>query len=190
MKKFKSVNIKILALISLSFWSTIVNAQNLDDKIYETADGVIQIIGVLNDTVLIAESNEMVVVLNYETAEFFLTLDKSTLNTGNDSINNMLSKLKNDFLRYEGKLGVDFVKTEDHAPQDFEVEGYLTNQTHQIRIVGKGHLEHIYGDARACVLNMRFELHLADVGVNLGIEGLADEIQIETRQTVMKRDNR
>lgn len=188
MSKSKLIHLIALTISVFFICSTLANAQNKDDEIYGSANGDIQIVGVLNDTVLFAESNQLVMVLNFETGEILLVLDISSLHTGNDSINKLLKKLDEVKLEYKGNLGVDFIKTVDYSPQDFDVNGYLKHAPEYKYIAGKGHLEHLYGDVPAGVLSIRFKLNLADNDMYLGIEGLEDEIQIEIRQTVIKSE--
>lgn len=158
-------------------------------EVYGTTNGTIHITGGWNDSSLIAVSKELVVLLNYETAQFELRLDKSTIKTGIDSLDQKLKKLDHDVLVYEGKLGIDFIRTQSHAPQDFVVEGYLTCAPHNEDIIGKGHLEHIFGDVYSCILNMTFQLSLKDINLDIDLLGLADEIHVEVKQTVLKREN-
>jgi len=186
MKKPKLIHIIALIISAFCICTKSANAQNQVDEIYGSANGDIQIVGVLNDTTLIAESNQLVMVLNFDTGEFLLVLDISSLHTGNDSLDKILKKLGEDKLEYKGNLGVDFIKTVDHSPKDFDVGGYLTHASENRYLAGKGHLEYLYGDVKIGVLRLIFKLKLAEMNIHLGIEGLEDEIQIEISQTVIK----
>lgn len=174
-----------IILVVLLIFGSNVKAQ----EVYGTINGTIHITGVWNDSALIAVSNQLVVLLNYETAQFELRLDKSTLRTGIDSLDKKLKKLERDILVYEGKLGIEYVQTQSHPPQDFEVEGYLTCAPHNENIIGKGHLEHIFGDVYSCILNMTFHLNLKETNLNIDLPGLVDEVHVEIIQTVLKRES-
>lgn len=180
----RKISFNIITLILLTFGSN-VSAQ----EVYGTVNGTVHITGAWNDSALIAVSNELVVLLNYETAQFELRLDKSTLRTGVDSLDKKLKKFERDILIYEGKLGIEYIQTQSHPPQDFEVEGYLTCTPHNENIIGKGHLEHIFGDVYSCILNMTFHLNLKEINLDIDLPGLQDEVHVEIIQTVLKREN-
>lgn len=173
----------------LAFLILILGFNSQAQEVYGTANGLVQITGVLDDSVLFASSNELVVILNYETAEFELRLDKSTLTTGVDSLDIRLKSLKDEFIIYTGKLGIEFIKTQKHAPQDFDVEGELVWNSKNEIISGLGHLEHIYSSVYSCVLNMSFHLNLDDLKFDIGLLGLEDEIHVEILQAVLSRTN-
>lgn len=154
-------------------------------EIYGTSNGSISLTGVRNDSTLTAVSNNLVVLLNYETAEFEMRLDKSTLHTGVKSIDEKLEQLNRDVLIYKGKLGLEFIETHNHPPQDFVVGGYFTWNPNNESIFGKGHLEHIHGVVYSCILNIILDVNLKDID----IVGLDDKVRIEIMQTVLKREN-
>jgi hypothetical protein len=185
--KFLKVSRKVFFSIWLVF--SVFVSNTIAQEVYSTTNGIIHITGIWNDSALVAVSNKLVVLLDYETARFELRLDKSTLKTGIDSLDKKLKKLENDVLVYEGELGIDFVQTQSHPPQDFTIEGYLTCAFHNESIIGQGHLEHIFGNVYSCILSMTFHLNLKEINLEIDIPGLEDEIHIEIRQTVLKREN-
>ena len=155
---------------------------------YSTTKGTIKITGEWNDTILNVQSQDLIIMLNYESAEFQLKLDKSTLTTGVDSIDQILGSKESDYIEYEGKLDIERVKTEKHPPMDFLVEGQLKCNNHNELLTGTGHLEHIYGDVVSCILNMTFHLSLSESNLTIDLPGLKDEIHIEIVQSVLNRN--
>jgi len=170
-------------LLSLALLTN-VNAQGT----YSTTKGSIQITTVLNGEPLIAKSNSLSVILNYETAQFELRLDKSTLRTGIDTLDERLESLQGTFLIYEGRLGIDYVQTKSHPPLDFIVEGYLTCSPHYEHLTGQGRLEHIFDGVYSCILNMNFHLNLEELMIDIGLPNLSDELHMEIVQTVLKNE--
>ena len=188
--KIISVFIRMNILGGLAFSLLIASkglSQNWEES-YGTSRGTIQIKGVYNDTVLVAESQDLIIVLNYETADFLLKLDKSSLRTGIDSLDQKLMSKESDYLEYRGKLGIDYVKIEQHPPMDFLVEGKLTRHNNEELITGTGHLEHIYGDVVSCILNMSFHLSLSEANFIIDLPGLSDKVHIEIVQSVLSQD--
>lgn len=178
---------KILLLITLFVQlnlGTGVNAQ----QIYATSNGRVRITAQLDGAPLVAVSNNLTVLLNYETAQFEIRLDKSTIKTGVDSLDNRLSYLQGDLLIYKGKLGVEYIQTESHPPQDFVIEGYLNCASHYGSIIGQGHLEHVFSGVYSCILNMTFHLNLKAMDLNVGLDGLSNEVHVEIIQTVLKNE--
>jgi hypothetical protein len=155
---------------------------------YRSINGRVQITGIWNDSVLIARSNKLVIVLDYYTAKFKLKLDKSTLVTGIDSLDKKLKNLKYDYINYEGKLGIEYINTEGHPRMDFEVVGYLSGSK-VVKIVEKGQIEHLFNESYPCILNMSFHIKLSDINLNINLPGLYDEIHIEIIQTILNREN-
>ncbi|MBD80961.1 MAG: hypothetical protein CL840_18735 [Crocinitomicaceae bacterium] len=172
-----------IMLVMLLPFASNVKAQ----EVYSSTIGTVHITGVWNDSIITAISNELIVLLNYETARFEMRLDKSTLRTGIDSLDKELKELEGNILVYEGKLGIEYVQTQSHPPQDFEVEGYLTCAPHNENIIGKGRLKHIFEDVYSCILNMTFHLNLKEINLDIDLFGLDDEIRVEIIQTVLKR---
>lgn len=180
----RKTHIGIITLLLLIFLQE-VNAQ----VAFSTVKGKIKITSIWNDSALIAVSNELIVLLDYETACFEMRLDKSTLRTGVDSLDKRLEQLRGDLLIYEGKLGLDYVRTHSHPPQDFEVEGHLICAPHTEAIIGKGRLEYTLGDVYSCLLTMTFHLNLEDVNIDIDLSGLHNEVHVEVIQIVLKRNN-
>ena len=158
-------------------------------EVYRTTNGRVQIVGVWNDSTLIGKSNKLVVSLDYETAEFTIRLDKSTIQTGVDSLDLRLEKVKQKMVMFEGKLGIDFVQTQSHPSQDFSIEGYLTSINGIDKILGKGTLSHVFGNVYSCVLNMTFNLRLKDINSGASIPGFGEDVQISIIQTILKRES-
>ncbi len=185
----KTLNVSRKVFFSIGIVFSVFLSNVKAQEVYSTTNGIIHITGVWNDSALVTISNKLVVLLDYETARFELRLDKSTLKTGIDSLDKKLKKLERDVLVYEGKLGIESVQTQSHPPQDFTIEGYLTCTFHNESIVGKGHLEHIFGNVYSCVLNMTFHLNLKEINLEIDLPELEDEIHVEIIQTVLKREN-
>ncbi len=173
-----------MLILILSLFSSRVHSQEM----YSTQTGSIQIKFSVNDSAVLAYSKQLIVVLNYETADFILTLDKSTLKTGIDSLDKKLERLKGEILRYEGKMDIDYIDTESHPPQDFEVEGFLNCAPHYHQILGKGHLEHIFSGTYSCILNISFHINLDDLDISLGVPGIGNTLHVEIIQTVLDRE--
>jgi hypothetical protein len=157
--------------------------------VYRTTNGRIQIVGILNDSVLTGESNKLLASLNYETAEITLRLDKATIRTGVDSVDVKLKQLNQELLVFKGRLGVNFVKTESHPIQYFSVKGYLSSVSGDDRIIGEGSLTHVFGGVYSCVLNISFTVNIKDINFEIDIPGIGDEVQIKIIQTILEKDS-
>lgn len=156
---------------------------------YITVDGAIMIQGKFKDNALKAMSKKVTVLIDYNTGDFTLYFDASTLYTGEISLDTLLAKQKGYVIQYEGKFGVDHVQTESHAPLEFVVEGYINCHYHNDFIQGKGRLEHLYDDHYSCILNMSFDLTLDQLPFNIDVEGLDESIRIEIVQMVMNQNS-
>ena len=176
----------VIILLSLLAFQN-VEAQSQD--YYYTVDGVILMNGVLNDSAIIAKSKKVTVLLDYETAKFDLYFDIATVQTGIDSLDKLLAKQEGNFIEFEGKLGIEYVQTQSHAPQDFEVEGYLDCDYQCGVVQGKGRLEHIFGGTYSCVLTLSFLLNKNQLPFIIPLKGLHNEFTVDVIQTILKRTN-
>ncbi|GAB4253127.1 MAG: hypothetical protein Kow0079_08440 [Vicingaceae bacterium] len=157
-------------------------------EIYRTTFGTLDILFFYNDSAVHATCKNVVVVLDYETAAFEIQIDKSKINTTIAIIDSSIQNKSFDFIYYKGKMGIEYIKTEKHPPMDFEVKGNLIYNNYSEELIGKGHLEHIYGDVYSCILNMSFNLTINNLSEKTGIEGLKDYLKIELIQSVLKPD--
>lgn len=157
-------------------------------EVFGTDNGSIHISSVKGDKVVTAISKQLIVILNYDNATFKLKLDKSTLETGIDSIDKIFRQRIYDYIEFEGKLGIEQVKTEKHPPQDFEVNGYITCSTHYVSVVGKGHMEHLFGEYYSCLLNMTFFINPEKFNLKDTFgEDLTGDLRVDVIQSVLNR---
>jgi hypothetical protein len=180
-KSFKTILIS--ALVSL--WSLSGVAQ----QIYQTKEGSIGVIGLYRDTKIIANSNQLFALINYETAEIELTLNPATLRTTTDSLNLKLINSSIGPVILKGKLNIPYVNTLDHPTHklNFEAELHLNGVVKAMYI--NGELKHIASNgAISCLLTLNFKLGLNDFGIILP-EGWNNEVTIQISQAVLKRSN-
>ncbi len=160
-----------------------LQAQN-EAQVYRTMNGQLTITGSVGDSVLMMRSNNLIISLDYESAELVIRLNKETLGReGKTESPNSLSNTSSEVL-FKGRLGIDYVITQKHPPLDFAVEGYLFNGDEKSFVTGSGHLEHIHANEYACILNLNFfispELLSIDWPGN-------EKVKIQIIQTVLKR---
>lgn len=166
-------------LVSLLFVNKAFN-----QSIYQTQKAEMTLKGVVNDSVFEAESKEVVILLNYQDASFIIKMDKSTFKTGVDSIDNKLKHLKYDIITFKGELGIDYINTNDDTPNDFQVEGVLSTNSKIIK--GTGNLLHTSSRGRySGILTLDFILDKDDLGIDLSMLNLEDEIHIEIINVVL-----
>ena len=164
--------------------STQLMAQN---DLYRTDNGNMIINAVLNDSALVVRTKELIVILDYESAEFTVVLNRSKLYSGVDSIDQNLRQMSFDPIELKGQLDLDYINTKGHPPLDFKVEGRMSTNNEQI--LGSGHLEHLMeGTSYACLLSMIFHIELKTLGLDLNVAGLTEEVHIEILQTVLRKE--
>ena len=185
MNFIRLVHISIALTTVLLLCTTTVQGQ---PDHYYTVDGTMMIQGALNDSAIQAKSKKVTVLIDYNTGEFQLYFDASTLRTGMPIIDTLLTKEKGNVIRYEGKFGIDHVQTESHPPLDFIVEGYINCSYHNDFIHGKGRLVHLYDGNYSCYLNLSFDLTLDQLPFNIAIDGLDENIRIEIVQMVLSQN--
>jgi hypothetical protein len=175
-----------IGTILLLLWSFSAKAQQR----YQTKEGSIEVIGSYRDSLIIANSNHLFVLINYETAEIGLTLNPATLRTTTDSLNVKLINSSIKPIILKGKLNIPYVQTLEHPDHklNFEAELYLNGIVKTVYI--NGLLKHIASNETiSCLLTLNFKFRLSDFGIDLP-EGWSNEITIQIFQTVLKKSNR
>jgi hypothetical protein len=137
---------------------------------------------------LLAKSEEVGVRLDYETAELQLNFVMNTVETNIDTLNLLL---KNNLRQvvFDGKLGLEYINTQSHPPQYFDLEGLLILDNNRTPVKGTGELHHVNDNGElACMLGLSFVLNLADLGVELPISGLSPDFEAVITQAVLRHD--
>ncbi len=154
--------------------------------VYRTQNGNMVITAVSADTILKLTTKELLILLSYEDAKFEMRMDKSTFYTGNDSLDQKLKLMKYDIIKFNGKLDIEYINTKGHPPLDFEVEGVIS--TNNNTIIGTGRLEHISSRGTfSCLLTLKFNLKLEDLGLKIEGLDLKEDVQIEIAQIVLNK---
>lgn len=178
-KILKTVCVAVTLLILCSFS---INAQ----QSYQTREGIIQVIGSYRDSVVIATSDHLFVLLNYQNAEIGLSLDLATLRTETDSLNVTLIKLPLKPILLEGKLNIPYVKTLQHPDQELNFTAQLRLNKIVNTIYANGALKHTTGtETFSSMLTINFKLRLSDFKIFVP-EGWSDEITIRIYQALLK----
>ena len=126
-------------------------------------------------------------LIDYNTGEFQLYFDASTLKTGILTLDSLLAMEKGHVIHYEGKFGLDYIQTESHPPLDFTVEGSINCSNHNGFVRGNGRLVHL-SNVYSCYLNMTFDLKLDQLPFDIDIEGLDENIRIEIVQMLLDQN--
>ncbi|MFV8347395.1 hypothetical protein [Flavobacterium sp. ZB4P13] len=124
----------VWTIIALLLWSFSAKAQQR----YQTKEGSIEVIASYRDSIIIANSNHLFVLINYETAEIGLTLNQTTLRTTTDSLNIKLINSSIKPIILKGKLNIPYVKTLEHPDHklNFEAELHLNGIVKTIYVNG------------------------------------------------------
>lgn len=179
----KNLKIGLIGIIVLLLWSFSAKAQQR----YQTREGIIEVVGSYRDSIVIANSNRLFVLINYETAEIGLTLNPSTLRTTTDSLSAKLINSSMGELVLKGKLNIPYVKTLEHPDQKLNFEAELLFNGKVKTAYVNGVLKHVAGNETInCLLTLNFKLRLSDFGIDLP-EGWNNEITVQIFQAVLKK---
>ncbi|WP_339920806.1 hypothetical protein [uncultured Flavobacterium sp.] len=182
-KKLKIV--WVFTNIVLLLWSFSAKAQQR----YQTREGSIEVIGSHRDSIIIANSNHLFVLINYENAEIELMFNPAILRTSTDSLNVKLINSNIGQVLLKGQLNIPYVETLQHPDHklNFGAELYLNGKTKRVFV--NGLLIHIASNETiSCLLTLNFKLRLSDFGIILP-KGWNNEITIQIFQTVLKKSN-
>ncbi|MEX1002561.1 MAG: hypothetical protein WDZ35_10645 [Crocinitomicaceae bacterium] len=172
----------VFAFFSLQPFTTFTQER---EEVFGTNTGQLKITAIVADTVFRATTKELIVILNYQTAEFTLILDKADIITGNDSLNNLLDQRRGEKISFTGSMNLPYIKQEKHPPKDIEISGYLSTDKDKNEVLGEGRLEYLYNGRYASMLIMSFILDVNKMGINIHLPGLEDQIQVELTKAVL-----
>ncbi|PHN01846.1 hypothetical protein [Flavilitoribacter nigricans] len=172
----------LLLLIAIGLQS------GLSQDIYYTRNATLTLNGGLSGKALTLQTSELNVKLDYETAEIIIRFPVSSLTTDLDSLQTRIEKSNSEVV-YEGKLGLEYVNTENHPPMQFTTEGWLNINEEKQLIEGTGELHHIgKSNQYACVMGLNMILNLDALNIYLPIEGLDSEFEVVITQALLQRD--
>lgn len=160
-------------------------------EVYSGLDGTVGISIYYGDTLITIGSRDLITTLQYETADVRIQLDPQTLNSHIDSLDEKIRNVPYGNVVFEGALGVDYINTEDHGPQTFDAEGYLTINGITGLVLMNGSLEHWDSDLGiACMLYLHADIALEDFGLSEVLVDFAPIACIEIRQPLLQPQNR
>jgi hypothetical protein len=152
----KSVLLNSLLSILLMVNGLSVWGQTLS---FSSNKGTLAIVGTLDGSPIVGKSSNLFVQLDYERGEIEMKISPKTLVSGNDSLDRFLDQVSVEIITFNGKLGIDYIKTEDHPVQRFEVIGEVMIRDSSFSLPGKGSLKHISDEGKiACYLELEFNL--------------------------------
>ncbi|MCB0634383.1 MAG: hypothetical protein R2824_32870 [Saprospiraceae bacterium] len=156
--------------------------------IYYTRNATLVLNGELDGKALTLQTGELNVKLDYETTEIIIRFPVSSLITDLDNLQTRIEKTNSEVI-YEGKLGLEYVNTENHPPMQFTTEGWLNINGEKRLIEGTGELHHIgKSNQYACMLGLNMVLDLEVLHIHLPIEGLENEFEVVITQALLQRD--
>lgn len=156
------------------------------EEVYKTSSGLLIIKANFDGQIVNINSRKLLILLDYETGKVVMKQEFSALTSENDSIQSKLNIMKNEYIQFEGKLGLDYINTLGHPPLKFHVEGTMYPGNNHV--LGTGHLEHIgQGATIACLLSLTFKLRADDVFPDHFLEGFDNEIYVTVLQSLLPR---
>ncbi len=179
----KTITIIWLAIFLLLLGSFSTTAQ----QTYQTREGIIEVIGSYQDSIVIASSDYLTVLLDYQTADITITLDPKTLHSTIDSFDLIPPNSALNPVTLKGKLNIPFVNTLQNPYQKLNFTAALQMNKIVNTIYANGLLQHIAGsDNFSSLLTLNFKFRLSDFRILLP-EGWSDEITIQIIQAMLKK---
>ena len=156
--------------------------------IYRNEEGHIQLMTLLEDKPLKAESHKLAYYLDYSTKQLNGVLDLKTLSIDNSEIMTILKEKEEPLiLRFSGSVpSIDFLSKE-HDPISFNwlVSITYNNNTYKARF--KATITHIYlNSLMSCVISASGQILVSDTGLDKVIPGLDKTLEVQFTQTVLK----
>jgi len=180
--KHKSLYIIVMLLIIQGY------SDLFAQESYRTSKGLLVIVTIINDETVTLNSKELSISIDYESGNILMELDISDLLTESDSMQSIINNEESDLIKFEGKVGLDYINTTGHPPINFQIEGlmYPSNK----RVIGSGTLVHIEkGTLSACLISLSFKLKYNEFFSNKEFNSNNDYLYINIRESLMAREN-
>jgi hypothetical protein len=154
---------------------------------YQTREGIMEVIGSYRDSIVIATSDHLFVLINYQNAEIGLSFDPATLRTETDSLNVTLINSPLKPILLEGKLNIPSVNTLQYSDEELNFTAQLRMNKIEKTIYVNGVLTPARGtETFSSMLTLNFKLRLSDFRIFVP-EGWSNEITIQIYQAILKK---
>ncbi|HJY63912.1 MAG TPA: hypothetical protein VJ455_07135 [Ignavibacteria bacterium] len=174
---------------------TLANLPVTSQNQFTSRKGKVIIIFKYSDTTLSAASSNVLIKLNYSSAQVDLIIDTKDIKTGIDSLDTMLYS-SNKILHLFAELKLDYIDTKRHPKQTFTFKGIIYHYNNNnsfvknkiINLNGKGGLEHTsdYNNLPVCLLTLDFELDPDNLQTIYPYNLMKEIIKIKIIQTILK----
>ena len=174
--------ILISTILLITFFE--VSAQ----KIYRTNDGHIEMMTLVDDKTIKAESHSLALYLDYNTKEVNGVLDLKTLVTDLPELNTIIQDGEAPaILRFTGTIpSVDFL-SQRHDPINFNWLVTITYQGKTYKSQFKATITHIeQGISMSCLISATGQVLVSKTGLDSLIQGLDKAIEVQFSQLVLK----
>lgn len=142
-----------ILLATIAIQAIDVNAQ----QVYSTNKGVMQIQGIVASEEATFYSNNLIMVLDYNTSDLQFTISNENIAMSEKELN--LGLKEGTKIQFNGNLGLGYINTESHPKLAIQSDGTLKVNNQTVKVNFSGNLEHLYaGTQTACMLNLFFKL--------------------------------
>ncbi|GAB4242862.1 MAG: hypothetical protein Kow0027_01600 [Saprospiraceae bacterium] len=174
----------LASLLILLFLSLYSRAQD----VYYTRNATLTINASIDGEIIHFKSDQLSARLDYETAEIIMRMPINSLQSGIDSLDRQLRRLHGEAV-FDGKLGLEYINTDNHPPLNFDLEGWLILDLEKHLISGKGQLHHNANSSEyACMLGLEMILNFEELNIHIPVENLDAEFEIVVTQALLQRD--
>lgn len=175
---------KIFTIMLLLITFCEVTAQ----KIYKTNDGHIEMMTLVDNKPVKAESHNLDLYLDYESKVVKGVLDLKTLSTDTPEINTIIQEWEEpSILRFSGAIpSVDFL-SKRHEPINFNWQVAITYQGKTYKSQFKATITHIeQGLSMSCLISATGQVLVSKTGLDSVIPGLDKVIEVQFAQLVLQ----
>tara|TARA_R110002074_G_C12361465_1_gene650633 strand:- start:439 stop:981 length:543 start_codon:yes stop_codon:yes gene_type:complete len=159
-------------------------------KIYKTERGHIEMMTLINNETVKAESHKLALYLDYDSNVLKGVLNLKTLSTEADEINTILQKQEDPIiLQFTGTIPSQDFFSKRHDPIDFNWVVTVTYQEKSYKSQFNATITHIeQGMAISCLISARGHILVSDTGLGSLIEGIDKTIDVQFAQLVLKME--
>lgn len=154
--------------------------------IYATNQGHVLISGMNQDKNILAESHLLKFLINYKTKEFEGKLDVRNIQTGEDSLDNIIAKLPELTVQFNGIIPDDNFITWNHPKIKIKVPVKVKLNKVEKELVMNATLEHFKSSTNyVCSLTGSLEMDISQF--NIQATSIANMVNIQFLQLLLRR---
>ena len=174
-----------LTIISFLLFTEVTLSQNY----YRLTNGPVLISGIYNDSLIIAESNSLYFIFDYQTNEVNFNLPVKSLKSNNYHIDSLIKKEFKKEITFKGKIIGEYDATKEHPPLFVVLEGDLEYDNYVIPLSFNATITHLKSGSASCNFSATINMDITKYFDEMEKKGIEKSINIIFNELILYKIN-